>query len=140
MSNYMRELEKSMKSSSKEKEVEYEDITIWKIAAQIEGEFPRDKFAVTFAEAYRQYFLDMEAGSPRRQKLQPLDRKTVWGIAEVLNMLPSTNPDPGMNICRIFEDAVGIYIDRVNRDDKRAYDDETDPNRPLPTLKIVKNN
>lgn len=132
MSNYIRTLDGRM-NSSKEKEVEYEDLTIWQVASDIEKQMLDAKYLDIFDEACKEYKYIKDNDGLRREKRQPLDYKTVWGIAAILNMLPPRENDGDGNI---ISDAIETYIDRVNKDDKRAYSD--DPDKSPPVLTIVK--
>lgn len=134
-------------SIEKELEPEYEDMTIWQLAADFDKEMPDEKFKDIFLLAEKEYQMHARHNGLSREKHPPLENNTVWGIAAILDMLPAKrneitflqSDDQVLNRVDIlddpedvFDEALKIYCERVNSTDIRA-------NSPTPPkLTVIK--
>ena len=118
----------------KDKKVEYEDINIWKISAEIDLQRPNDLYEDIFAVAHEEHMMMKNHGDMSDIKRPPLGKTTIWGIGEILDMLPKPDDEP--NVFAVFEEALRIYCE-TNKEDKRGC---INGRSDKPILTIVPNN
>ena len=113
-----------------------EKVTVWSVAVKNDdGEM---RYCEIFKIALEHYLYIKKNDDLDRTDMPEIPERSIWWVAsELEKMLPITDVDMEDAALENFNDALTLYINRVNCQDKRAY--RTDKENPhLPRYKLTR--